>query len=104
VTDDTQPEIIVIPDTQPPSIVIHDTQPKIIEILDTHPIKTVEIPDTQEILDSVLENDFGMDVPSIQVLDEQFRVTSLKRLFDCFDNKSGEDVNVDVAVNDHQKL
>jgi hypothetical protein len=44
----------------------------------------------------VLENDFGMD--------EQFRDTSLKRLLDFFDNKSGESENVDVlvVVNDHR--
>ncbi|KAH0818496.1 hypothetical protein GEV33_004295 [Tenebrio molitor] len=61
-----------------------------------HSVKTIEIPDTQQILDSVLENDFGMD--------EQFRDTSLKRLLDFFDNKSGESENVDVlvVVNDHR--
>jgi hypothetical protein len=69
VIPDTQPPTIVIPDTQPPTIVLPDTQPQIIQILDTQPIKTIEIPDTQQILDSVLENDFGMDVPSTQVLD-----------------------------------
>jgi hypothetical protein len=95
VIEDTQPEIIEIPDTQPPTIilVIPDTQPPTIVIPDTQPIKTIEIPDTQQILDSVLENDFGMD--------NEFGDTSLKALLDFFDNKSGESENVDVVVNNH---
>jgi hypothetical protein len=83
---DSQPSTIIIPDTQPPTIVIPDTQPQIIEILDTQPIKTIEIPDTQQTLDSMLENDFGMD--------NEFGDTSLKALLDFFDNKN-------VVVNNH---
>jgi hypothetical protein len=81
----------------------NDTQPPIIEILDTQSIKTVEILDTQQILDSVLENNFGMDfnLPSTQALDQQFHDVSLNGLLDFFYNKSEEGVNVDVAVNDH---
>jgi hypothetical protein len=90
---DSQPPTIIIPDTQPQIIEIPDTQPQIIEILDTQPIKTIKIPDTQQILDSVLENDFGMD--------NEFGDTSLKALLNFFDNKSGESENVDVDVNDH---
>jgi hypothetical protein len=64
----------------------NDTQPPIIEILDTQSIKTVEILDTQQILDSVLENNFGMDfnLPSTQALDQQFHDVSLNGLLDFF--------------------
>jgi hypothetical protein len=88
---DTQPQIIEIPDSQPQIIEIPDTQPQTIEILDTQPIKTIEIPNTQQILDSVLENDFGMG--------NEFGDISL---LNFFDNKSGESENVDVDVNDHR--
>jgi hypothetical protein len=88
---DSQPQIIEIPDTQPQIIEIPDTQPQTIEILDTQPIETIEIPNTQQILDSVLENDFGMG--------NEFGDISL---LNFFDNKSGESENVDVDVNDHR--
>jgi hypothetical protein len=88
---DTQPQIIEIPDSQPQIIEIPDTQPQTIEILDTQPIETIEIPNTQQILDSVLENDFGMG--------NEFGDISL---LNFFDNKSGESENVDVDVNDHR--
>jgi hypothetical protein len=88
---DSQPPTIVIPDTQPQIIEIPDTQPQIIEIPDTQPIKTIEIPNTQQILDSVLENDFGMG--------NEFGDISL---LNFFDNKSGESENVDVDVNDYR--
>jgi hypothetical protein len=88
---DSQPQIIEIPDSQPQIIEIPDTQPQTIEILDTQPIETIEIPNTQQILDSVLENDFGMG--------NEFGDISL---LNFFDNKSGESENVDVDVNDHR--
>jgi hypothetical protein len=88
---DTQPQIIEIPDTQPQIIEIPDTQPQTIEILDTQPIETIEIPNTQQILDSVLENNFGMG--------NEFGDISL---LNFFDNKSGESENVDVDVNDYR--
>jgi hypothetical protein len=88
---DTQPQIIEIPDTQPQIIEIPDTQPQTIEILDTQPIETIEIPNTQQILDSVLENNFGMG--------NEFGDISL---LNFFSNKSGESENVDVDVNDYR--
>jgi hypothetical protein len=88
---DSQPQIIEIPDTQPQIIEIPDTQPQTIEILDTQPIETIEIPNTQQILDSVLENNFGMG--------NEFGDISL---LNFFDNKSGESENVDVDVNDYR--
>jgi hypothetical protein len=91
IIEDTQPEIIEIPDTQPQIIEIPDTQPQTIEILDTQPIETIEIPNTQQILDSVLENNFGMG--------NEFGDISL---LNFFDNKSGESENVDVDVNDYR--
>ncbi|KAH0818120.1 hypothetical protein GEV33_004671 [Tenebrio molitor] len=88
---DSQPQKIEIPDTQPQIIEIPDTQPQTIEILDTQPIETIEIPNTQQILDSVLENNFGMG--------NEFGDISL---LNFFDNKSGESENVDVDVNDYR--